>query len=277
MSNASEFLERTENNEHRLIELVDHLDGAPGRALSVVRRDPEPEVLRRRRRAHTIQSCESLVEYAKRHLKSNPEDNPILFVDPLLHRASLILDEDRQHLDEEQVDCIWSHHDHWQAWAEAIMCESLTAADLTNLIRDTLDVVQDPNPRELLMLLAQMSISEETQIDRGRGPESTNGVTVKTTVRGVRGEERVQFPESVILKCPLFAGDEDSDGAGIRVDLWLDASKDKGVRFSLTSSDADVQVARRFMDDVAELRERMAELKIPVILGEPKHVEWRTY
>lgn len=162
-------------------------------------------------------------------------------------------------------------HPLWRPW-EALCGRRLELAEFVDVVLNNRRSITEPDARDLVYSLSQIKASVKTEVQRGRGKNSVNGVVVTSTIQGEKKGELVELPESLTIETPLYIRTEKQ---AINLDLCIEPGAQPGEIFvSLSSGDIlDAKVAA-FDEMFQQLEKLSAEKQFTVTLGTPKHEAW---
>jgi hypothetical protein len=213
------------------------------------------------RRAHTFQEVGGFVAY----LKEYGGDHTVVLADvadPDLTSMDGILDEESPD-GFEKVTFNPRLHPLLVPWIHAIQhpMELEDFADLVTRNRRTL-----VNGRDLAMMFAQVKCSIKTEVQKGFGKKSVNGVMTTFEINGQVQSQPVDLPESITLECPIFVGTPK-----IKIDLDL-VIKGNSNTVVVSLGDSDFQVKR--IEAVEDFVKQIRESGLMVSLGRAINHNW---
>lgn len=239
-------------------------------AVSLQRLQPaEPRVPLRAEspaRKHEFLAAKSLADYLAEYGNSGT----VVFADPINEVVSAVLDEKAEE-GYQIVTMKPALHPLWAPWA-GIAGKAITSDAFVAFVDANRRAIVVPNSRDLRMTLSQLRASVHTEIERGRGKSSVNGLMVRTKIQGVEKNETVELPESITIRVPLYVA---TDAKDIELDLNIEASSDGDITILVSAGTvAEARVAA-FQEMIEAIRLGTAGIGATLTLGRPGHVDWR--
>lgn len=254
-----------------LIDIVDSLGAKTGaKRLEVTLRRVEPEQpqplprAETKARVHRFFAVSGFLDYLNRY---GCEDTVIL-ADPSKQRIEAVLDE-RAEFGREVIVFEPQVHPRWEPFRSALGTE-FELSELLDFLRDNRRAIE--GGRELVFLLSQVTCSTEVKLLKGSGRDSTNGLMVKTSIRGGSEQDTpVQIPESVKVVSPVWV---DEPAQALELDLIVGGSRD-GTKIHARFASADIREAEiAAFDGVVERIRSEAGERFTVAHGGHRETEW---
>jgi hypothetical protein len=206
-------------------------------------------------RHHTFQTGLALRDYLERY----KTDHTIVYSDPAGCQAAAVLDESAKE-GFEVVHLVPVTHPLFEPWATVLARKNeegaadlrstiLTLEQFSQLVADSLTIIETPNARELAFTLRQIQVSTKIERQIGTGTKSLNGLMVETAIQGRSTTEPIDMPEFVELQVPVFYG---AASVTIRVDLGF-AVKEGTVTVRLSSASVKEAMLKAFDAFVAQV------------------------
>jgi hypothetical protein len=162
-------------------------------------------------------------------------------------------------------------HPLFAAW-EAILGKTLPVLEFAKFVMENRRTVAQPDGKELAMLMSQVRVA--TKIDRaqGKGQRSINGVMIEQTIQGQKHNEYVEFPDTIIIQCPLYVGERNP--LPLEIDISVYATDVEGSNICVHLSAADVLLRKTeafelMLDAIADSLEDGV-----TAFGKVGHAEW---
>lgn len=247
-------------------------DGVAAKAL-IIRHEhaapPSPVRAESPRIANTFHEAAGFCRWLTRECQLRDQTNAMaVFIDAPNARAYAVLDEDA---DEgyEVVSLVPQVHPRWAPWA-TLLNKRLSLDQLCDHVRDNRRSIADG--RELVFALTQVRASTEVILESGRGKKALNGLMIRTTIQGVKGEHAVELPDTITVRSPIFVG---SDPVDIELELILEGSSD-GTSVMARFASADIREATiAGFEAISERLLRLeSEIAVVVAFGVPEHKPW---
>jgi hypothetical protein len=130
--------------------------------------------------------------------------------------------------------------------------------------------VDEPNARELVSELSQITATETTTLQRGRGNAALNGIIVRTEIQGQTRDEVVELPEIIVIEAPVYLG---LPAQRLELDLTLIVHEGE-IYARLTCSqlvEANLAAFNSMLEHLRELDEAKAWT---IAMGRPGHQDW---
>lgn len=165
-------------------------------------------------------------------------------------------------------------HPLWKPWAGMVAGTKMPVKQLAAFLRPQRRQIVEPDAKELLLALSQITASLQVTKHEGSGKSALNGVLVKTRIQGKDDTALVELPEVLKVEVPLFVG---SYPQAVEIDLVLEADAQGNVFAFLTAPDieADKQMALQAGVDRLRGDKRLADRGTVVVLGRPDWVQWK--
>jgi hypothetical protein len=248
----------------------DLADGA--QSLTVDRRKLLPEAPRRDEladtpaRAHTFFEPAGFVAYLKKY----GGGKTVIYADPVRRMAEAVLTEGQGQGGAEIVSLVPQISPYWQPWS-ALLGKALPLAALVEFLRENRRIIVEPEGRELVLALSQVTAASNIELQQGSGRNSVNGLMVRTKIQGVDNTALVDLPETIVVRCPIFVGLFEER---IELDLILRVV-DGGESIAAGFASADIRVAeiRAFERMVADLTD-VDQFAALVTLGRTGYRPW---
>lgn len=220
-------------------------EGEPlGTRLEIVQKEPDPVLARSAQAAHWFFDVDTFTHYLNQYAVSG---QCLVLADQKALHVSAVLDETATLGGRQVVTYKLLTHPLFAPW-EAVIGTPMTLDALIKMLRVHRRSVL--NGKEILFDLSQIRASEEVTVHKGTGRRALNGLLVKTDIKGAKGEELVELPESIALTLPLFVG---SPATTIELDLLLQVRKGE-VTAVLTNGDLQVVRLQEFDRVVEQVR-----------------------
>ena len=231
----------------------------------------EPEELPREAsgpRQHTFFAVSGFIDY----LRKFGTEHTVLLADPSTRTVQAVLDEQAEE-GFEVVSLTPQVHPRWEPW-RSLHGRRISVSDLLDFIRMNRKSIVEPNGRELVFLLSQVTCATEVTMHQGKGADSINGVMVTTSIRGGGGKDTgpVVLPESIKVRSPVWVDQEPMD---MELDLVLGAKRD-GTEVYAQLASADIREAEvtAFDELIGSLREGLDAERFTVAFGSHKAGQW---
>lgn len=224
-------------------------------------------------RAHTFAEAEGFAAWLKRRHGAEKGTLSVL-ADPVGGVIHAVLDDAAGTLGGREVVTLRPVvHPRWKPWAEILGKRLEMGAFALFVAEHRRDVAGEGVGRDLALTLSQVRASVKTTVDRGRGRKAVNGITIETEVKGQRGEERVDLPDSIDLMLPLFVA---TAPQRIDLDLTVEAGRDGEVTALLSGGAAEEARHGAFEQMLEEVRAVVEPLGAVVTFGAPGDRPWAT-
>lgn len=181
-----------------MIPEADFHEGVRAR-LVVTEKVTPPERMESMARAHVIYDAVSLAEYVGRY----GTENTVVFINVTERIIRVALDETATH-GVEQISCRPQYDPRFLPWVALSMQGGMDIQKFADFLRRHRRIIDQPDGRELAMILSQVKTSTKVVMDRGRGRHAINGLVVETTIQGQKASEAVEIPETIVLYTPVF-------------------------------------------------------------------------
>ncbi len=267
-----EILERvTEGKATALNVAKKVLDGKETVSLVIEQRQLLPEAPRapiKREsdaRSHVFFEVKSFAAYLEKY----GTKDTVVFGDPQEGIVYATLDETKK----DGVEVLFFKpmlHPQWAPW-EALIGKKMEIASFVEFVLNNRNVVTEPDARELVYNLSQIKATSTTEIQRGRGKNSVNGVMVTNRIQGVDKQELVELPEDLTLHVPIYIR---TDKRKLMLALCIEAGEGSEILCSLSSGDI-LEAKVDAFDDMFESLEALKAKGATVTLGKVKHQPWR--
>lgn len=217
-------------------------------------------------RAHDFHAAGAFVDYLQRY----GSKRTVVLIDLTACVVYAVLDETADR-GREVLMLKPQIHPRWKPW-HALLGRNLEMPDLLDHLRNNRRSMVDG--RDVILALSQVKASTEVTLYRGSGHKALNGLLVKTSINGVKGEQIVEIPEVLHVKAPIFV---DSEPIQIELDLIVEGSQDgTSVRARFSSADileAEIEGMERIAEHVGDLRDPDS-IGCAVGYGVPKNTAW---
>lgn len=244
-------------------------DGAVSIALDRIQKKPvEPTRAESLAVAHQFYEAASFAAYVARYgIKSECT----VYADPQSEQMWAVLDESAPS-GYETVTLKPQISPLWAPWAALVARGAVELNEFREFLNENRRAVTTPPGRSLALMLAQVRGAVEVTIHDGRGKDALNGIMVKSSVQGTDTKEYVAIPEELILRVPLYVGEDPRE---IHLDLVVDAGPHGGVTVQVAAG--GIQEARVLAFDamLAKIRVALVDVDALVGYGQPRHVDWR--
>jgi len=244
----AEFLRSVAVGDENAIEIVEAIAGADGdvkerkTTLAMVNRQVRPEPLDMPKRmespkqAHTFSDVDGFVAFLNKYGKS-----PVVLADVPENLIDASLDPVTP--DGFEVVILRPvYHPLILPWV-GMFDDPIEATDFAAFVMRHRRSIVEPDGREVALTFAQIRGDVKLQIARGRGNRSVNGVMVETEIQGERKNEPVDLPDTLVIRAPLFVGEDEVE---IAVDLLVLADREGRVTVTATSPDLQRRVIETF-------------------------------
>jgi hypothetical protein len=195
--------------------------------------------------AHSFHDVPGFSEY----LKTYGTKALVIWADVPSGRIKACLNE-KAETGRELVEFMPVSHPLFAPWAAAIGKRS-KLEDFIKLLRENRRSVSEPDARELILGLSQLTATTEIKVHKGQGNKCLNGLLVRSTIQGVVKDEIVELPDSLTLHVPLYLGRAAID---FKIDLLIEADQQGNVLVGLSSGDLLEAVFNTFVDMTGELK-----------------------
>lgn len=270
---VNELLETVQLGERTVFDLADAAGG--GKKLEVLIQkqpallSPPPRKRESDARAHVFFSTASFAAYLEKY----GTKDAVVFADPAAGEMHAVLDENAKE-GKELLLFKPLLHPLWAPW-ETLLNRQMELSEFVEFLLNNRRVIAKPDARELVYSLSQIKATTHTEVQRGRGKQSMNGVMIKSTIEGVVNLELVELPETLEIATPLYVRTKEQE---IEIDLCIEGGgAPDEIRCSLASGgilDAKVDA----FEEMLEAIENHAGLKsknITVTLGKPQFARWK--
>lgn len=249
-------------------------DVEDGGGLLTVRQEHEPPPTPVRRetppRAHGFHALDGFAAY----LAQYASPRVVVFADVHHHRFAAVLDERA----EEGVEIVTfglTHHPRWRPWADRARHGPLPLESFVDFVRAQRRAILEPDGRWLVAALSQVEAATEVTLYRGEGRRSTNGLIVKSEVKGGNDQKsNVDLPDTIKVGVPMFVGEGTREAD---LDVIFRVTPDgRAVTVEVSSADVDHAEIEAFEDMVARLDEDLAAVHPEAVVawGAPDHGRW---
>ncbi len=265
-----EFLGRiTEGKSNALTVKKELLDGREQTTLVLEQRTLLPEAPRHPARresqpkAHTFYEVKSFAAYLEKY---GCEDT-VVFGDPAAGLVTAVLNEIAED-GFEMVSFRPMLHPRWAPW-ESLIGRKLEVAQFVEFVLNNRSAVQEPDARELVYSLWQIKSTSTTEIQRGRGKESINGIMVTNKIQGVEKSGLVELPDVLKLLLPIYVR---TPARVIELDLCIEGGEGTQILCSLSSGgilDAKVEAFEEMFKELEKLA------GYTITMGTVAHGQWR--
>lgn len=248
--------------------------------LTVERRNLQPESpaapqhAEAQARAHEFHTHLSLSDYLLKY----GSDSTVVYADQIAGKIYAVLHEhdhedgNRPETAREILTCVPQTHPLWAPW-QRIAGTDVDLDTFADLVGKHRRAIVKPSGRDLVFLLSQIRVSVSVEVQKGRGRESVNGLVVTTSVEpGRQQAEKVDFPETLTVRAPLFVGQIATD---VELDLTVSADKEGEVSVHVSAGTVDEARENGFRVMVESLRETLKPINAVVTMGKPQQVDWR--
>lgn len=283
---VEQLVETAEPGIRTTLALADALDAdgkKAGRRLIIERHrmidDPPraPERAATERREHVFASVGTFIDYLTKY--RTPDTVVLASVgghDNDGNEQAVVmtatLDEKAAH-GVEVVECIPRLHPMFAPW-HGMLGRRVTLADFLVFIRANRKAVVEPDGREFVRALSQVTAATSITLHQGKGRDSLNGILVRTRVQGQDATGTVDLPESVTIQLPVFV---DEGPVKASVDLYLSVTGGgDGVAVELSSADLNAMMQEAIDAMVERVRDTFGAGNEAVVgYGAPQWAPWK--
>lgn len=269
--NIKELLENARPGMTTAFEVVDVMtEGGKkaGQRLEIhLNHDPkeDPKRAESQRRAHVFHDVPGFVSY----LKNYGTTETVVLANVEQKTITATLNEESAN-GREVVKLVPMVHPMWAPWRK-LLDQRMKLDDFVMHVRRHRRSVREPDARELILALSQITARTEIQAHHGKGKKCLNGLLVKTEIQGQRHEEIVELPDALMLGVPLFLG---RDVRVVELDINVNAPDRPDAPITVEISSGDI-LAAEFEEFSAMVKELDTQFKEGTFaLGSMDYEEW---
>lgn len=250
------LLRRAPEGQETVFDIANETDGEgnPKRSVSITRRIVHPEhptlppLRRSRRAAHRFSTADSVANYINQY----GCERTVVVADANKLEATIILDESEEFGDVIELSFAPMFHPVFNKW-NSYFAKPVEIEEFAQFVMENRRQVQNPDGRELALMLSQVKLAKNVTIQRGKGAKVVNGVTMAVEIAGVKHDVEEQFPDSITINTPIFLEDEP---VNVEFDLLVFERHDE-VYVTLTNPEISGLVVERFMANISDIRETL--------------------
>jgi hypothetical protein len=195
------------------------------------------------RRQHSFQDIQGLITY----LKTYGSASSVILADAGSFTMSIVLNENAVN-GFETLRFVPIIHPLIEPWID-VTTQWLPIDDFAQFIITNRRIVE--NGRSLSMLFSQVRASIKTEVQKGFGKKSINGVMTTIEVNSTQQTEPVELPEVIKVKCPIYSGTAEME---IEFDLVINGTPE-GVMVLIGDSDYQVKKVQSFESFVKQVKD----------------------